>query len=171
MNSTCNPDMVWPDNAHSMAGLRTVTRAELTKMQQQAQSLSSPKPNALVLPQKATADYNAINMDIASPLGSRKRTIKRRYGDDDSPYFAHPTQKSAVDNTIEVVDPASDNEQYSSSEGRKRLNKIVQDDLSLARQKKAKVIVPEGILTFTCLNSFQIFIPIKHLLCFYNCKF
>lgn len=140
VNSTCNPNMIWPDNAHSMAGLRAISREEAARQHQLQRSptLQLPNPNE-------SQDFHG-DTSAQTPLGARKRTIKRRFGDADSPYFTSPptsstSQHSNVDSPEgkffireEPMDPAK----------RQRLQDVIREDLRQSREKNLKIIIPEG---------------------------
>lgn len=148
INSTCNPNMIWPDNAHSMAGLRAISREEAARQHQLLRSptLQLPNPNE-------SQDFQG-ETSAQTPLGARKRTIKRRFGDADSPYFTspptsstshHPNLESPEGKFLireEPMDPAK----------RQRLEDAIREDLSQAREKELKIIIPEGKLYRSLLH-------------------
>lgn len=169
--STCNPDIVWPENADTMAGLRAITKTELARQKQAQQTVvSSPKPSQQQQPNatpfssssnKGTTELSSKRKSLqvevelpSSPISSRKRTIRKRYGDADSPYLTNKhtsasdnTSSSHVagGNTSSELDEARSTEIGSKAkDSKKRLYDAIREDLSLARQKKSKVIVPEG---------------------------
>lgn len=135
--STCNPSLVWPLNAASVAGLRAIPRSEL------ARSTTVIKPTA------SSNDAGAFKSKYARAEGKKKK-LDGKY-DSGGPYkkFNGSSSNNFGKRThLTNGEPSYEDEDWKqkSLASQKRLRDAIQQDLNNARDKRAKIIVPEGKL-------------------------
>lgn len=125
--STCNPNMVWPENAHITAGLRVIHRDDYGK---QPPALPNTPSTPATVPAKTrrnhTSSLAVTPSNSSSKTVASKTTPRTMTKDDPSPEQGSKPHGNSL------------------SESRKRLQEAIRQDLQTARQKRAKIIVPEG---------------------------
>jgi hypothetical protein len=188
LHSTCNVDMIWPENAHSTAGLRAVSRAEVERQKLIPQSpvpvktASSQSTASIKTSDSSNKSTNKIEIPLAesvtlSPLNTRKRSIRPNAHKGD--LVGSPSMSTNI--ATEVDEATSMNSPKDSIDSKKRLHAAIREDLSHARQKRAKIIVPEERQAFFAIVSllveprsvplgnkvtdenFEEYIPVEHI--------
>lgn len=131
--STCNPDMVWPHNSSTVAGLKAIHRSELD-----ASAVEDTRSKATSTAPALSASLDRTTATLRSASASSTPRTRSAIG-------TQPAGRVKVEGVrAEKSESTPKSPGNSAAEMKKRLFEAIMQDLEDARAKKVRKIVPEG---------------------------